>query len=78
MRGSTGLEWMEKTVTDMTDEPLYEDVLLAYLKYAPPRPIPTTPIKFTVRQRIRIRRSRLNSRVQQWIHDHLTEAICDC
>ena len=58
----------------------YEDVLLAYARYAPPRPLPTGPINFnfTVRQRIRIKRNEWNRRVQQWIHDHLTEAHCDC
>jgi hypothetical protein len=62
----------------MSDDDEYEDVLLAYLKYAPPRPLPTGPIKFTIRQRIRIKRRKLNRRAQQWIHDRLTEASCDC
>lgn len=62
----------------MGDEYEFDDVLLAYQKFAPPRPLPTGPIKFTVRQRIRIKRHEVNRRVQQWIHDHLTEAHCDC
>lgn len=60
----------------IAEQPL-DDILLAYLKYAPPRPISDTPIHFTPRQRFRIKRHRFNHAVQQWIHDHLPEAYCD-
>lgn len=55
-----------------------DDVVLAYQRAFPQRAVLSGPIKFTVRQRICIRRNRLNQRVQQWIHDHLPEARCDC
>jgi len=54
-----------------------DDVILAYMKFAGPPPEYTGPVHFTLRQRIRIRKNRLNHAVQQWIHDHLPEAYCD-
>ena len=60
----------------MSDDEL-DDVILAWQKFAGPRPEYTGPIHFTVRQRIRIKRHRINHAVQQWIHDHLPEAYCD-
>jgi hypothetical protein len=59
------------------DEPMYDDVLLAYQRIYPPHTPSGTIFKPTVRQRIRIKRHHLNRRVQQWIHDHLPEAMCD-
>lgn len=54
-----------------------DNTILAYLKFRGPLPEPGPPIRFTVRQRIRIARYNLKCAIQQWIHDHLPEAHCD-
>jgi hypothetical protein len=53
-----------------------DDILLAYQKYALPRPNPR-PVHFTPRQRLRIWRNNQRRRAEQWIHDHLHNAHCD-
>jgi hypothetical protein len=63
----------------LMDEPYeLDDVLLAYLRYSPPRPICNVPTKFTLRQRFRIWRYWKRCDIEQFIHDHLDHAHCDC
>lgn len=59
---------------------LYDDTILAFMKHRGPLPEPTpyVPPKWYTRTYWRVRRYRLNVAVQQWIHDHLDEAHCDC
>lgn len=60
------------------DAPLYDDVILAYQAFRGPLPEPGPPIRFTIRQRSRIWRTRKREQIEQWIHDHLHNARCDC
>ena len=61
----------------MSYESELEDVILAYLKYAPPQPVPAD-VKFTLRQRLRMWLYWRRCDIEQWIHDHLDYARCDC
>jgi hypothetical protein len=54
-----------------------EDVTLAWREFRGPLPEPGPPVRFTIRQRIRIAKYNLRCAIEQWIHDRLHNARCD-
>lgn len=84
-------EWVERLnaaadrynaelAAELEDARPYDDVLMAYARFSPPRPVNPNWKPPTWRQGVwwRIKRHEVNRRIQQWIHDHLDEAHCDC
>lgn len=73
-------ETPERSVPLEPPPPVYEDVILAYPQFRGPLPEPDPDwrSKFTLRQRIRIWRYNKRCKIEQWIHDHLQHAHCDC
>lgn len=68
----------ERYLLGALNPPPLDDVLLAYLQFAPPRPEPDPTWRPTTRQRYRIWKDRQLRRIHQAIHDRLTHANCDC